>query len=98
MNKRMFEVILIVSIFFLSIFFLLYHIFFDSLCWKNEGFIWKTQQTTSILMWQCKDKFVCNVNNIQYDVLKRSVTAWECRKNKVDYFEPSYYKQKINNL
>lgn len=94
----MFEVILIVSILFLGIYFLLYHFYFDSLCNQRNGFIWEDQHTTSVLMWQCKDNYVCNVNNIQYDELKRNVTAWQCKKNKFDYFEPSYYKQRINNL
>lgn len=95
----MFEVILIVSILFLGIYFLLYHFYFDSLCNQRNGFIWEDQHTTSVLMWQCKDTYVCNINNIKHNNEKvYIVESWECRKTKFDYFEPSYYKQKITNL
>jgi hypothetical protein len=94
----MFEVILIVSILFLGIYFLLYHFYFDTHCLKRDGLIWADKHTTMILMWQCRDSYVCSIENISSDDLKRNITAWECNKVKVNYFEPTYYKSKISNL
>lgn len=94
----MFEVILIVSILFLGIYFLLYHFYFATHCLKRDWLIWADKHTTMILMWQCRDSYVCSIENINSDELKRNITAWECNKVKVNYFEPTYYKSKISNL
>ena len=98
MNNRMFEVILIVSILFIVWYFLLYHFYFDIHCSKTDGLLWKDKHTTMVLMWQCKDSHICSVDNINSDTLNRDVTSWECNKVIVNYFEPSFYKQKLNNL
>lgn len=98
MTKRMVEVIIIVSVLFLSIYFLLYHLYFNKICSTNSGFIWDNQITTTIYMWKCQDKIICSIDDIQYDKEKINVTAWQCKKNSYDYFEPTYYKNKIYNL
>lgn len=95
----MVEVIIIVSILFIWVYFLLYHFYFDTLCDKRNGFIWENQHTTSVLMWQCADTYVCNINNIKHNKEKvYLVDSWECKKTQVKYFEPMFYTQKVKNL
>ncbi len=94
----MFEVILIVSILFTGIYFLVYHFYFDNHCLRTDWLIWNNKHTTMLLMWQCRDGYVCSVENITYDDLRRNVTAWECNKTQVKYFEPKYYQEKVINL
>lgn len=94
----MFEVILIVSILFSGIYFILYHTYFNSHCLARDGFIWNNIQTTTVLMWQCRDSYVCSIENIEYDDLQRNVLAWECNKTQVKYFEPKFYQEKVKNL
>lgn len=98
MSKRMVEVIIIVSILFIWAYFLLYHFYFDTHCLKRDWLIGADKHTTMILMWQCKDSYVCNIENIDSDDLQRNIIAWECNKNQVKYFEPTFYKRKVNNL
>ncbi len=94
----MFEVILIVSILFVWIYFLLYHFYFDTHCSKTNGLIWNNKHETMLFMWQCKDTYICSIENIEHDKSSRDVISWECNKNKVYYFEPSYYKNKVINI
>jgi hypothetical protein len=94
----MFELILIVSILFIWIYFLLYHLYFDSVCLKRDWLIWENKHTTMVLMWQCKDSYVCNIENIAYDDLNRNVVDWECNKSKFNYFEVNFYQEKVSNL
>lgn len=98
MNKRMFEVIFIVSILFISWYFLLYHFYFDTHCLKTNGLLWKDKHTTMVLMWQCRDSYVCSIDNIASDEYNRDILSWECNKKMVNYFEPKYYIEKVNNL
>lgn len=98
MTKRMLEVIIIVSILFWSLYFLLYHFYFDKHCLNNDGFIWESTHETMLVMWKCKDFKICSVENIQYDELKRNVESWQCSKKEVYYFESEYYSREFKNL
>lgn len=98
MRTRQYEVIFIVSVLFIIIYFISYRYYFENLCIKYK---WEKNLTKiEILkkMWSCTDSYVCHNNNIEYDELRRNVVNWQCSKKKVNYFEWYYYSNKYNNF
>jgi hypothetical protein len=98
MRTRQYEVIFIVFILFIIIYFFSYKYYFENLCIK---YTWENNLTKiEILekMWSCTDSYVCHNNNIEYDELRRNVTNWQCNKKKVNYFEWYYYSNRYNNF
>jgi len=98
MRTRQYEVIFIVSVLFIIIFFILYRYYFDNLCKKYTWVQNISKIETLKKMWSCTDSYVCYNSNIEYDDLRRNVVNWQCNKKKVNYFEWYYYSNRYNNF
>jgi len=95
---RVYEVLFIVSILIICIYFISYKTAFKHICENNTGENWLTEYQTLKKMWSCTDSIVCSINNIKYDELHRNVTDWKCEKNTVNVFEANFYSNKFYNF
>lgn len=95
--KRIYELSVVVTIFFIVIYFLLYTFLFDSMCigFRNTSTVDSKQIISEIS--NCKDSLVCEMNDIEVDE-KNNITTWSCNKKVNKYFEFDFYKDSIRNI
>ncbi|MCP4523998.1 MAG: hypothetical protein GY828_07320 [Candidatus Gracilibacteria bacterium] len=98
MNVRRFELLLVVTLFFIGIYFLAYKYYIPNLCntylpKENMDYFEKVSTIGS-----CKDSIVCNVVDIRTAEGESKIEDWKCERDTVDRFEIEYYKTYFDNL
>ncbi len=95
--KKIYELFIVITVFFILVYFLLYTFLFDSMCtnFRNSSTVDSKQIILEIS--NCKDSLVCEMNDIQVDD-KNNIIGWTCNKKVNKYFEFDFYKNFISSL
>lgn len=95
--KKYFEMLLVIIIFFATIYSMLYIFYFDSFC-KNHS--WKDEQNYSFAikkMASCKDSLVCYPKDIEANN-RNQINNWNCVKKESPIFWADLYVDIFNHF
>ena len=95
--KKMFEILLVISVFTIIIYSLVYIFYFNSLC---EKYSWNNESNYSFAITKlanCKDSIICYSDNIKVNRLNE-ITDWNCIKKESSLFGKELYIEMFNNL
>ncbi|MCP4522859.1 MAG: hypothetical protein GY828_01435 [Candidatus Gracilibacteria bacterium] len=98
MNIRTFELVLVVSLFFLGVYFAAYKYYIQDLCTQYTPQENMSENQKIISIGSCKDSLVCELVDVKKKEGKPQIESWGCKQKRVDRFEVDYYKEKIDNL
>ena len=94
--KKYLELFISISFLFILWFFLLYSLYFSSLC-NNYSWYQENSLGQSILkLSSCNDNLICEINNMKNK--NNKPYNWSCKKKEIFFLEWDFYIWKIDEI